>query len=141
MESSLGGVVRMSQTLMESVGTGPLHEKLRLQTEELNTLFADIVKRIRSHSALLCDTVEQLHKLLENIHQLDVWIDQVTAENLQADVAASTTEELSKLEANLKVNHYFFDVVHYFSCVNIINSNLIINCHIMILLWICHGSL
>jgi hypothetical protein len=74
METSLNGVVRMSQTLMELVGTGPFHEKLRLQAEELNISFADIVKRIRSHSALLCSTVEQMHKLLESIHQLDMWI-------------------------------------------------------------------
>ena len=108
METTLASVNSTSLTLMELVEAGPFKEKIRLQTDETNSLFKDIVKRIHAHNEQLVSTIQQAQHIVENIRRLDLWIDDVTAIHLEGGVAADSKDELVQLEENLKVSLFLF---------------------------------
>ena len=107
-EISIASIDSMSQTLMELAGPGPFCEKIRLQMEEINSTFTDIVKRIRSHNELLSSTVQQAQQIIDNIHREEVWIDEMLMNNLQRDVSVKMTTELSQLETDFKVSLFLY---------------------------------
>jgi len=104
MEKSIASIGIMSQTLMKLAGSGPFHEKTRLQMDEMNSTFTDIIKRIRSHNELLSSTVQQAQQIIDNIRYHEVWINEMMEKNLQRDVVVTTTAELTELETDFKVS-------------------------------------
>lgn len=108
MSESLSGVKNSSQTLKELAGSGPFQEKLRFEIEELDSSFSDITKRIQAHNALLSDMVQQTQKLLDDIRQLESWVDDIAEKSLKKDIAVATKEELSQYETDFKVRIRLF---------------------------------